>query len=125
MKRRYDKKGRRTPEMGDARGAGGPALRFGDTWAPELGPVRGPLDGLRGDSNVRSEEEAKAAVAAWLLTNGGEFRYEPLSVRRESTEWILVHAVFMKEGHEVDGPIVLMVDAQSGRVSTAERPERS
>lgn len=71
---------------------------------------------------IHSKNEAKAAVDAWLVTNGGGFRYEHLSVRREPTEWLVVLAVFMEGGFELDGPIVLRVDARSGAVSSTLHP---
>lgn len=71
---------------------------------------------------IRNKEDAKAAADAWLIRNGGEFRYEHLSVSREPTEWTVMLAVFTKEGHGIDGPIVLQVDAESGIVSTIVSP---
>ena len=68
---------------------------------------------------IASELEAKEVVNTWLKENGGSFRYEHLSVKRDARGWVVLLAVFAKEGYELDGPYVLLVDAASGSVSTS------
>ena len=70
---------------------------------------------------IRSEDEARRAVDGWLETNGGSFRYECLSVKRDSRGWVVVLAIFAPEGYEIDGPLVLVVDPVSGVVRTTYR----
>jgi hypothetical protein len=67
---------------------------------------------------IASEHEAKRAVDVWLRENGGSFRYEHLSVKRDSRGWVVVLAVFAQEGYEIDGPYVLVVDPVTGVVDT-------
>lgn len=65
---------------------------------------------------ITSEHDACREVDTWLQENGGSFRYEHLSVKRDSRGWVVVLAVFAREGYEIDGPIVLVVDPVTGVV---------
>jgi hypothetical protein len=67
---------------------------------------------------ITSEHEASRAVDTWLEKNGGSFRYERLSFKRDSRGWVVVLAVFAREGYEIDGPLVLVVDPVTGVVGT-------
>ena len=68
---------------------------------------------------ISSKEAAKAAVDDWLVKNdGGRFRYEHLSVNRETSGWIVLLATFSFEGDEIGGPAVFLADPVSGDVST-------
>lgn len=67
---------------------------------------------------ISSGEDARVVAEAWLRENDQQFRYEHLSTKRDGRGWVLVFAVFDLGGHTVDGPGVLVVDPQSGSVST-------
>lgn len=67
---------------------------------------------------ISTGADARAVAETWLRKNGPQFRYEHLSTNREAEGWVLVFAVFDLAGHAIDGPGVLIVDPQSGAVST-------
>lgn len=67
---------------------------------------------------ISSGEDARAVAEKWLRENDQQFRYEHLSTNREAEGWVLVFAVFDLGGRGIDGPGILIVDPQSGEVST-------
>jgi hypothetical protein len=65
---------------------------------------------------IKSAKDARAVVDAWVRENWSGFGYQHLSTKREGGAWIVLFVVSTRDGHELDGPVVFVVDSASGRI---------
>lgn len=63
---------------------------------------------------MMSPDDARGAAEALLAERGGPFTYKFLNAKLVRGEWSVVFATLALEGHEIDGPVVIRVDASSG-----------
>jgi len=61
-----------------------------------------------------NEDEARAQAEMFLADGSNGFRFEHLSTKLVEGEWSVVFAVISPSGHELDGPVVVIVNPASG-----------
>lgn len=61
-----------------------------------------------------SSVEAKRIAESFVNREARGFRYEFLHVNDRGTVWSVTFAVYSPENTEIDGPIVILVDRESG-----------